>query len=227
MGREAAFEFVVIVFMQISIVDVEVGKSGVHAIGQIIEKVWDMGAEQVRAFCLDMVAEHVVDDAVKFPVIDGGPEGVFGTGVKAAEKQIEVAFEAIGEDEEPKLVCRADVENAFKAEGAGGVANLRVWIKMNGAPVGFAVRVEGHEEAGPGEGVVVEGQPGEGGVTAEICVGALVKATRGEDICFEVLDKKAAFNIGPPGSGIGERGVIDVIEGLLGGGCPGARGQGC
>lgn len=222
MGREATFEFVMIVLMQIGIVDVEVGKSGVHAIGEIIEKVGDMGAEQVRAFCLDPVAEHVLDDAVKFPVIDGGPEGVFGTGVKAAKKQIEVAFEVIGEDEKPKLVCRADVENAFKSEGACGVANLWVWIKMNGAPVGFAVYVEGYEEAGPGKGVVVEGQPGEGGVTAEICVGALVKAAGGEDVCFEVFDKKAAFNIGPPGGGIGERGVIYVIEGLLGSGDGGA-----
>ena len=55
---------------------------------------------------------------------------------------------------------------------------------MDGTPGGVAVGIEGHQETGIRQWVVVEGQPGEGGIAAEIGVGALVQAVGGEDVGF-------------------------------------------
>ena len=86
MGREAAPEFVVTLFVQIGIVDIYVREAGLQALGEVGKEIWDMGSEEVGAGGLDVKAEHVVDDAVKFTVVDSGPECIFGAGVEVAEK---------------------------------------------------------------------------------------------------------------------------------------------
>ena len=47
MGREVAFEFVVVLLVQIGIVDIEISKAGLEASVEIGKEVGDMGAEQV------------------------------------------------------------------------------------------------------------------------------------------------------------------------------------
>ena len=49
MGREAAFEFVVVFFVEIGIVDIEVSQAGLQALVQVGEEIGDMRAEQIRA----------------------------------------------------------------------------------------------------------------------------------------------------------------------------------
>src|ERR1700761_1482107 len=91
MRREAAFEFVMVLLVQIGVIDIQISEAGLHALFQVGKEVGYPGSEKVGAGGLDMVAQHFVDDAVEFTVVHGGPEGIFGAGVEAAEKKVEVA----------------------------------------------------------------------------------------------------------------------------------------
>src|ERR1700734_209043 len=82
MGREATFEFDVVFFVEIGIVDIEVGQAGLPALVQVGEEIGDMRAEQIGAGGLDLVAEHVADDAVEFAIVDCGPKRIFRPGMK-------------------------------------------------------------------------------------------------------------------------------------------------
>ncbi len=123
-GRKAAFEFVMVFFVQISIVDVEIGKSGLHTLVEVGKEIGDMGPEKVRTGGVDLVAQHIPDNAVEFAIVDGSPEGVFGARVKAPEEEIEITLKMIGEDEEPKLVGGPDIQDAFETEGSGRMVDF-------------------------------------------------------------------------------------------------------
>jgi len=179
---EAAFEFIMVLLMQVRVVDIEEGGAGLHGLGEESDQVADRGPDKVGAPGPYLVAEELVDDAIELTVIAGRPESVFGAGVKAAGEDIEIGSEVIGEDEKPHLVGGADVENAFEAKGAGCQVYLRGRVEVGSAPGGFSVFVQGQQEARVSQGVVMQGQVGERGVTAEIGITALVHGQGVEDI---------------------------------------------
>ena len=100
-GWEAAFEFIMVLFMEIGIVDIEISEPGMEAIGKIVKEVGDIRADEVGTFGPDIIAEEVMDHSVEFPVIDGCPEGIFGARVEAGEEKIKIAPEMIGQGQEP------------------------------------------------------------------------------------------------------------------------------
>jgi len=124
----------------------------------------------------------------------------------------------VGEDEEPELVGGSDVQDALEAEGSRGGVDFRGGLKVESAPGGLAIGIEVQEEANVCQRIVVEGQPGEGCVAAEVCVGALVEAVRGEEVGSEVFDEEAMTDIGPPVAGVGDGSMVEVVKGLLDGG---------
>ena len=63
----------------------------------------------------------------------------------------------------------------------------------------------------------MQGKVGEGGVTAEVSVGALVERQGRHDIRFEVCDKQGAVDIRPVGARVGYFGFKKVVEGLIAG----------
>jgi hypothetical protein len=142
MGRKAAFEFDVVLFMQVGVVDVKEGRAAPgYSCFQVIKEIWDIGADEIRATGFDAVAEELTDHAVEFAVIDGGPEGIFGTGAKAAGEEVEIGSEVVGEGEEPELVGGADIEDAFEAQCAGCFVDAGGRIEMSRSHCGFAIGV--------------------------------------------------------------------------------------
>ncbi len=89
-------------------------------------------------------------------------------------EDIEIGSEVVGEGEEPELVGGADVQDAFEAQGAGGLMDLGGRVEMNGSHGGLPVGVKGEHEAGIGERVVLQRQVGQCGIAAEIGVASLV-----------------------------------------------------
>ena len=57
MGREATFEFDVVFFVEIGIVDIEIGEPCPDAIRQIAVEIMEVRADKVGAFCPDLVTE--------------------------------------------------------------------------------------------------------------------------------------------------------------------------
>ena len=220
MGRETVPEpsFVVVLFMQISIVDIEIGGAGFEAFGEVPVQIFEVGPKDIGAAGFDVVAGQVADHAVELAVVDGGPECVFGARLEATPEKVEIASEVIGQDEEPHLVGGPDIQDAFKTEGAGGEQHFVGGSEFFLAPGCFPVGVQGQHEAGVQERVVLQGQVGEGGVSAEISIAALVDGQGGDDIGFEILNKKAAFDIGPEGAGVGQFRSFKIVEGLFAGG---------
>ena len=142
MGGEATFEFVVVFFVQVGVVDVQVGRTGPgQGRFQVIIEVGDIGADEIGAAGFDAIAKEFADHAVEFAVIDGGPEGVFRAGMEVSGEEIEVRAEVVGEGEEPELVGGADVQDAFESQGAGGFMDLGGGVEMNGSHSGLPVCV--------------------------------------------------------------------------------------
>ena len=64
----------------------------------------------------------------------------------------------------------------------------------------------------------MQGKVGEGGVTAEVSVGALVECQGRHDIRFQICDKQGAVDIGPVDARVGYFGFKKIVEGLFAGG---------
>jgi hypothetical protein len=124
----------------------------------------------------------------------------------------------VGEDEEPELVRWSDVKYSFEAQGSSGTIDLPGGGELDATPGRMAVRIEGHQETDVHQRVVMERQPREGRITAEVGIGALVQPVGGQEVGFEVFDEETAPDIGPPGAAVGKGRIIQIIEGLLGGG---------
>lgn len=147
-GGEAAPIFIVVLFVQVGIIDIEVGDARLYLLREVFDQMADRRAKEVGASCLYLVTKKVTDDAVELSIVAGGPESVFRPRVEAAEKEVEVAPEMICQDQEPHLVGRADIEDAFEAEGAGGQVYFRGRVEMDIAPGGFPIFVERQQKAG-------------------------------------------------------------------------------
>lgn len=174
MRGKATLEFIVVLFVQVSIVDIEIGGTCVEACRQVVVKIGDMGTEEIGAAGFHLPAHHLADHAVELAVVDGCPESVFRAGVKAAGEEVEIAAEMIGQYEEPDLIGVADVEDAFEAKRSRRLVYSGRRIEGNIVPVGFPVEIEGQHEPRIGDGVVLQRQIGQGGVATEVGIAALV-----------------------------------------------------
>ncbi len=67
-------------------------------------------------------------------------------------------------------------------------------------------------------------QPCQGGIATEVGVGSLIQPIRGLYVGSQIFDKEAALDIRPPGAGVRERSIVQIVKGLLNGG--GGRGSG-
>ena len=141
--REVAFEFIMVLFVEVGIVHIKISKTGVEALGKVVIEIRDIRADEVRAFSLYAVAEQFADHAIELPIVDCGPKGIFGARVEVAGKKIEIASIMIGQYKEPELIGGTDIEDTFETEGACCAADRWGGIKTGGAPSGFAFRVEG------------------------------------------------------------------------------------
>ena len=74
---------------------------------------------------------------------------------------------------------------------------------MHVTPGGFAFRVEGYQETGISQRIFMQGEIGEGGVTAEVRIGSLVQGERSEDIRFQVGDEEGTVDFGKVDAGVG------------------------
>ena len=142
-SREMAFEFVMVLFVEVGIIHIKISKTSVEALGKVVIEIRDIRADEVRAFSLYAVAEQFADHAIELPIVDCGPKGIFSAGVEVAGKKIEIASIMIGQYKEPELISGADIEDTFETEGACCAADRWGGIKTGGAPSGFAFRVEG------------------------------------------------------------------------------------
>jgi len=98
MGGEAAFEFIVVLFVQVGVVDIQEGRAGSgHGRFQEVIEIGDVGADEVRAAGFYAIAEEFADHTVELAVVDGGPEGVFGAGVEVSGEEVEIGSEVVGE----------------------------------------------------------------------------------------------------------------------------------
>src|SRR5258708_5940929 len=119
MGREAAFELIVVLFMEVGIVKIKKSEARLYGCREVVVEVADGGADEVGAPGLDLVAEQRPDDPVELAIIHGGPESIFCSRMPAPGEKIEIGPEMIGEDQEPYLIGGADIQDAFEAKGAG------------------------------------------------------------------------------------------------------------
>src|SRR5579872_5985673 len=79
MRGEAPFEFVVVLFVQIGVVDVEIRYPRfLKILTKVIEEIVEVRADEIGPFCFHLIVEKLADHAVEFAIADGGPEGVFG-----------------------------------------------------------------------------------------------------------------------------------------------------
>jgi hypothetical protein len=185
MGGKAPFEFVVVLFVQVGVVDIQEGRAGSgDGRFQIIIEVADIGADKIGAAGFDAIAKEFADHAVEFAVIDGCPEGVLRARMKVSGEKVKVGSEVVGESEEPELVGWADVQDAFESQGACCLVDRGGGVEMNGSHCGLSICVEGEHEAGIGEGVVLQGQVGECCIATEIGIAPLVDLERTNDISF-------------------------------------------
>ena len=150
MGWKPAPEFVVIFFVEVSIVDVQVSKAGLELFGQIVIEIRDAWSKQIGTVSLYLVAEHITDDPIEFAIVNSSPERILRARVEMAEKQVEIAFEMICKNQEPKLISGSDVKDAFESQGTGRGVDLAGRSEMDGAPGCFAIKVEGHQESNIG-----------------------------------------------------------------------------
>ena len=124
-GRKAAFEFIVIFFVQIGVVHVEVGRSRLfYGCLEVHIDIVETRSDEVGPAGFHLIAQQLPDHAVEFTVAHGGPEGIFRTGVKVTVEEVEIGAKVVGQHEEPELIGGADIEDAFKAEGAGRLVDL-------------------------------------------------------------------------------------------------------
>ena len=142
-SRETAFEFVMVLFMEIGIVHIKISETGVEALGKVVIEIRNIRADEVRAFGLYPVTEQFADHAIEFTIVDRGPKGIFGSRVEVTGQKIEIASEMIGQHQEPELIGGADIEDPFETEGACGPADRRGRIEMRAAPGSLTFGVEG------------------------------------------------------------------------------------
>ena len=116
--REAAFEFVMVLFMEVGIIHIKISETGVEALGKVVIEIRNIRPDEVRAFGLYPVTEQFADHAIEFTIVDRGPKGIFGSRVEVTGQKIEIASEMIGQHQEPELIGGTDIEDTFETEGA-------------------------------------------------------------------------------------------------------------
>jgi hypothetical protein len=142
-SREMAFEFIVVLFMEVSVVHIKISKTGMQALSKVVIEIRNIRADEVRAFGLYAVAEQFADHSIELSIVDRRPKGIFGAGMEVTGENIEIAPEMIRQYQEPELIGGTDIEDTFETEGACCPADRRGGIKTGGAPSGFAFGVEG------------------------------------------------------------------------------------
>src|SRR5258708_8758881 len=113
---------------------------------------------------------------MEFARVAGRPESISRAGVESPGKEVQVAPEMVRKDQEPHLVGRPDIQYPFERECARGQHYFPRGFENNIIPGGMTILVKGQHEFYILERVVIQRQIGEGGITAEICITALVHA---------------------------------------------------
>lgn len=109
----------------------------------------------------------------------------------------------VGKDQEPHLVGGPDVQDTFETEGPGSLVDLRGGGKLNLSPCSPTIGIKGYHKLGIGQRVVQQGQIGQGCITTEVGIAALVNGERRQNIGFKIFYKELAFDVGPENAGIG------------------------
>ena len=113
-----AFEFIMVLFMEVGIIHIKISETGVEALGKVVIEIRNIRADEVRAFGVYPVTEQFADHAIEFTIVDRGPKSIFGSRVEVTGEKIEIASEMIGQHQEPELIGGTDIEDTFETEGA-------------------------------------------------------------------------------------------------------------